>query len=111
MTNTDKKLDLLTDAINKLVNIPVAPVAPVAPVLPIAPILPIDDSRLTRVEVKIDGIKDDIKTLNDGITKQLGDHEIRIRLLEVSVTRIMSYGTALLFAVSIAQFLLSRLWK
>lgn len=105
---SDKKLDLLINAVEKLVANPVAPVLPVLPIAPIAPIAPIDDSRLTRVEVKIDGLKDDIKNLNDGTTLKISDHEIRIRIMETNLTRVMTWGTVGILLLGVAEFIINK---
>lgn len=39
------------------------------------------------------------------------DHETRIRILETTVTRLWTYGTALMFIIGIAEFFISKLWK
>ncbi len=59
---------------------------------------------------ELKNIRADIATLNDGTTKTLSDHEIRLKSLEISNSKIMSYGTALIFAIGIAEFFLSKLW-
>jgi|ERR1035437_599061 hypothetical protein len=111
------KIDDLTRAIEKLIAkevAPVAVVAPVAPVLPIAPVLnvnPEDHNLLIKLDGKVDALKDDIKVLNDGTTLRLADHETRIRLTEASITRIMSYGTALIIFVGIIEFLINKFVK
>jgi hypothetical protein len=117
--NTNKKLDSLINAVEKLVANPVAAVAPVLPVLPIAPVAPIapliinqdDHNLLIKLDGKVDALKDDIRSLNDGTTTKINDHEVRIKTLESTTTKLWAYGTALVFAVGLAEFLLSRFWK
>src|ERR1035437_24651 len=85
-TSSDKKLDALIQAVEKLVATPVAPVAPVLPIAPIAPVLPIDNSitqdlivRFTRLEENVrlnfQQVKDAIKELTDGTSKRIDNIE------------------------------------
>lgn len=59
---------------------------------------------------ELKNIRADIATLNDGTTKTLTDHENRLKGLEITTTKIMSYGTALVFIIGIAEFLISKLF-
>ena len=66
MSNTDKKLDILIQDIQKLINNPVAAVAPVAPVAPILPLIPPnsgDHDLLTKLDTKVDQIQFDVTAL------------------------------------------------
>src|ERR1035437_1236037 len=85
-SSTDKKLDALVQAVEKLVANPVAPVLRVAPIAPIAPVAPIDISatqdlivRFTRLEENVrlnfQQVKDAIKELTDGTSKRLDNVE------------------------------------
>lgn len=114
---SEKKLDKLTALLEKLLANPVAPVAPIAPIAPIAPVLPLitanpgDHDLLIQLGTKVDALKEDIKLLGDGTTSQLKDHETRIKSLEVITTRLMAYGTALIFAVSVVEFFIGKVLK
>ena len=80
------QLTLLTEAIEKLINNPVAPVAPVLPIAPVAPVLPIvqpnsgDHDLLTSFRseslVEFRTIKEAIKELTDGTSKRIADLEM-----------------------------------
>jgi len=62
-----------------------------------------DHDLLIKLETKMDGLKDDIKGLSDGTSKQISDHEIRINSLEVEKTRtavLLSIGIGLLGLLS-----------
>lgn len=140
MTNIDKKIQLLTIAVEKLVANPVLPVAPVAPVAPILPIAQIhngDHDILTSFRseslVEFRTIKEAIKELNDGTSKRISDLEneklntkdsypvlykkdVEDRLDKLEnktqehnniITKMWSYGVALIFLVGIVEFLLS----
>ena len=81
----ESRIDGLTAAIEKLLNREVAPIAPIAPVAPVLPIVEHnsgDHDLLITLDTKVDALKDDIRNINDGTTKTLNDHEIRLRYLE-----------------------------
>ena len=92
MSITDKKIDALTQAIEKLLAREVAPIAPVAVVAPVAPVLPIvqqnnDDHNILlefRAETitELRNIRIDIKNITDGTGATLTDHETRLRSIE-----------------------------
>ena len=120
MTNDSKQLALLTQAIEKLVNNPIAPIAPIAPVLPIAPVKQDDHNLLIKLDVKVDQIQFDVtelkkqnniyvtQTEHSEVVKIGSDHETRIRLLEVSVTKVMQWGVIALIILGIAEFLVQK---
>jgi hypothetical protein len=56
-----------------------------------------DHDLMIKLEVKMDGIKDDIRELKDGTKSQLNDHEIRLNSLETKNTR-----TTVLLSIVIA---------
>ena len=60
---------------------------------------------------ELKNIRTDIQNLNDNTAGKLEDHEQRIRINTDRITKLWSYGAALLFLTSIVQFLLSRYWK
>jgi hypothetical protein len=84
------KIDCLLEAVEKLINNPIAPIAPVAPVLPIAPLPPVnnlDHDLLQRLDTKVDALKDDIKAIQTGTSAQIDNHERRLNTLETSKTK------------------------
>lgn len=48
-----------------------------------------DHDLLIELKTKIEGIRDDIKDLSDGTTKQIADHETRLNTLETEKTKIV----------------------
>jgi TolA-binding protein len=121
MANNDsKQLALLTQAIQKLVDNPVAVVAPVAPVLPIAPVNQEDHNLLIRLDQKVDSIQLDVtdlkkqnniyvtQTEHSEVVKVQSDHETRIRTLETSVTKVMQWGTISIILLGIIEFLVQK---
>lgn len=96
MNSIDQKLDKLTSAIEKLIATPIAPVLPIAPVAPVAPVLPITASNpgdhdliielKTTVTTGFAEVKERIQGLTDGTSRQLADHEERLRTVETSAT-------------------------
>jgi hypothetical protein len=84
-SSTDKKLDLLVQAVEKLVATPVAPVLPVAPIAPVAPVLPLNNDdliiRFTRLDENVTlnfkQVKDAIKELSDGTATRINSLEVK----------------------------------
>lgn len=118
MSSTDKKLDLLLVAMQKMLDNPVAPIAPIAPVAPVLPIVQTnsgDHDMLVafRAETvaELKNIRTDIATLNDGTSKRIDDHEIRIKSNETKITQLWSYGTVLIFLIGIVEFFISKVLK
>lgn len=105
MKNIEQRFEQLLIAIEKLG-------API-PAIPAVPALlgTLDHDLIIRLGEKIDGLKEDIKELKDGMTTKTEDHEKRIKSLEISVTKLFSYGTALIFVVGVVQFLITKFWK
>lgn len=88
----------------------------------------------SEVRTKLDGLVDQVKKLDDGLAKRidtvekeklntcdsypvlykegvettLKDHEKRIKSGEITDTRLISYGTALIFIIGIVEFILSN---
>lgn len=120
---SDKKLDLLLIAINKLASKEVAPVAPVAPVLPLAPINNGDHDLLTKLDTKVDQIQMDVtalkaqnsvyvtRTEHQEVVRIQADHEARIRIVEVAMVKIMQWGTIAVLLLGVAEFILTHYWK
>ena len=58
-----------------------------------------DHDLLIELKTKLEGIREDIKNLSDGTTKQIADHELRINNLETDKTRttvMLSIGVGIL---------------
>jgi hypothetical protein len=121
-----KQLKKLTDAIEKLIANPVLPVAPVAPVAPVLPIVQTntgDHDLLQRLDTKVDLIQSDItelkkqntvyvnQTEHNEVVKIQVDHEQRIRNLETSNTRILTWGSMAIIAVGILETVLTIYFK
>lgn len=96
-----------------------------------------DHDKIIEVLVKMDELKTDIKELSDGTTtritnlengklntcdsypvlykvaveKMFDDHENRIRINTIKITQIMTWGSAAIIAIGIAEFLLNLLIK
>src|ERR1035437_5007879 len=122
-SNTDKRLQDLTNAIERLVSREVAPIAPVAPVLPVLPIAPQnhqDHDLLTKLDTKVDQIQNDVTALKNRdtiyvtkvehieVVRIQADHETRTRILETATTRIMTWGTMAIIFLGIAEFLVQK---
>ena len=108
-----KMTDLLI-AINKVAApIPAIPaIAPIAPI-PAIPQITIsgDHDLLQKLDVKVDSLKEDIKGLSDGTTKQISDHETRIKTLENNTTKLMAYGVSAMLIIGFIQSLVLKFWK
>ena len=72
----------LIAAVERIASHSVAPVAPIAPIAPLAPVHSGDHDLLITLVAKVDGVKEDIRILNDGTSTKIADHETRIRGLE-----------------------------
>lgn len=142
------QIQLLTEAVEKLINHPVAPVLPVLPIAPVAPIAPIDNTisndlivKFARLEenVKLNfqQVKDAIKELNDGtanrinklendklniqdsyplmykvdVDKAIKDLQTDTKAQGTAITKLWSYGIALIFIVGIVEFIISNFVK
>lgn len=128
---TEKKLDMLIQVVQKLLDNPVPTVTPISPIAPVAPVAPLlstavlhsgDHDVITALVVSVGNLEKKV----DAIALQLDskyttidehkvvvgiqtDHETRIRNNEVSITKIMSYGSALIVFVGILEFLISKI--
>lgn len=118
MSQTDKKLDTLINAVEKLIAkevAPIAPVLPIAPIAPIAPVIPINPGDhdlivglvkdVTNIQVTVNKLAERDETYVSKVDFQ--DHEIRIRFVE----KWMWIGFGLLTAIQIAATLLSKFYK
>jgi len=81
-----------------------------------------DHDLLIELKVQMSGLKEDIKELgnkteaqvkvmSEGTVIDLSDHEKRIRELEKSVTRILTYGSAIIIVLTLLEFLLTKIIK
>lgn len=70
-----------------------------------------DHDLIIKLDTKMDALKEDIQKLNDGVSKQIGDHETRIKVLEKGMTKLMAYGTAVIFAVGVVEFFVQKFWR
>lgn len=75
----ENKIGELLLAIEKIASNQVAPITPIAP---IASVSSEDHDLLITLVTKVDGVKEDIRVLNDGTNAKINDHETRIRSLE-----------------------------
>ena len=66
-----------------------------------------DHDLLVELRTEMRGLRDDLREMKDGIKEKADDHEARIRVLETNQTRILTWGTAALFALGVAEFLVS----
>lgn len=118
INKTDKKLSELTILVEKLINREVAVVAPVAPVLPIAPVAPVlpvntgdHDFLLTfssEVKVRLDNINDTLIKLSNGTASQIAALEMKTEKNTNDITKIMTFGTALIIFVGIIEFVINK---
>ena len=119
----ENKLDKLIELVNLLAKKEVA-LSPITPTLPINnPHVGDHDTIIKLVamseslEKKVDIISTKLDTKyttteeHAAVVEKLNDHDTRIKILEVTVTKIWSYGTALIFILGIIQFLLGQFWK
>lgn len=69
-----------------------------------------DHDLIIKLDTKMDGLKEDIKNLNDGTTKQINDHETRIRSNSADIivvkTQIKVWGSAILLVMALIQIAL-----
>lgn len=70
-----------------------------------------DHDLIVKLDTKVDALKDDIKLLNDGANTRQLDHEVRIKSLESTTTKLYAYGASLVFAAGVIQFFLAKFWK
>ncbi len=95
-----------------------------------------DHNMLVSLNTKMEGLKEDIAELKNGTSSRiaqleqekvntrdsypvlykpkveecLADHETRIRSVETSVTRVMTYGSAGIILLGIIEFILQKVW-
>ena len=81
-----------------------------------------DHDLLIELRAEMRAVRADIKELKDGMALTIKDHETRIRYLEETITTTEAskrgsdnatriWGTVLIFAVGIAEFILTRIYK
>lgn len=93
-------IDALITAVEKIASHQAAPIAPIAPIAPLAPVHSGDHDLLITLVAKVDGVKEDIRVLNDGTSAKISDHETRLRALEKiqeSSSGTMSITTKIVF--------------
>lgn len=115
----EKQIEELTAIANKLSMI--AP--PTVPITPVSISNSGDHDLLTKLDTKLGILQTTVDKLverdNNYIAREEwkthlsadADHETRIKILEIGFTKLMAYGTALIFAVGIAEFFISKLLK
>ena len=67
-----------------------------------------DHDLIIKLDTKMDGLKEDIKALNDGTSAKISDHELRIKALEISITKVFTFGAVALIILGIVQFLVGK---
>lgn len=67
-----------------------------------------DHDLLITMHEQIKGIKNDIKDLKDGTSTTLADHENRLRVVEVGNTQTRTWGSVIIIAIGILEFLLIK---
>jgi len=106
----ENRIDALITAVEKIASHQVEPVAPIAPFAPLAPVHSGDHDLLITLVAKVDGVKEDIRVLNDGTSTKISDHETRIRGLEkiqeassgsISLTNRIVMGACAIVLVSV----------
>lgn len=132
MTSTNEKLDQLLRVMERIaVPIPAIPAIPAIPQIPQIPAIPAlvqytaDHDLLVEINTEVKGLKESFKKLTEKedthVTQYefnerkkatdtlFTDHEERIRGNEVSITRIMTFGSAIIVITTIAQFVINLL--
>lgn len=133
MTNKDLELKIenLTRIIERVaVPIPAIPAIQAIPAIPAIPPLPQytgDHDLIVEINTEVKGLKEAFKKLAEkedthatkieffermAVTDKIfNDHETRIRSNEVSITRILTWGTSMMFVLGLSEFLLLKVWK
>lgn len=123
------KTDPLATEIRRLSEI-VTRMTPPIPAIPAIPPLPQytgDHDLLVKLDTKVEGIMIDVKKLTDkeethvakidyndhivATNKIHDDFEVRIRSNEVSITRILTWGTSMIFVLSLVEFAVLKIFK
>lgn len=74
------------------------------------------DTKMIELKIAVDKLTErdsdfiTVRTFEAHLLKEQSLEE-RTRTNEISITRIMSYGTALIFAVGISEFIIGKVWK
>lgn len=106
-----REFSRLTAIIEKMTP-PIPAIPPIPPILPIPAIPQIilsdDHNLLIKLDTKVDALKDDIKMLSDGTSTKINDHETRLRANEASITKILTWGTASIVILGVAEFILNQ---
>lgn len=102
------KMNEVLVAISKMGVSPAIPTV-IPAVIPISPSS--DHDLLQRLDGKVDGLKADIRSLADGTSTQLTDHEVRLKAVEKAITRIMAGGTVVIFILGVVEFIITKFWN
>jgi len=114
---TAKRFDDISRILERMaVPIPAIPAIPAIPSIPAIPPMGVfhsgDHDILTRLEenvgINFKQVKDAIKELTDGTKSQIEDHEKRIRENEKNITKIMTWGTALIIFMGVVEFFVNK---
>lgn len=108
------------------------PIPAIPPILPIPAIPPLptysnDHDLLTKLDTKVDILQTTVNDIakredthvtvmsfNSHITdddKIHADHETRMRGVELSVARILTWGSAVMVTLGLAEFVILKVWK
>lgn len=126
--STNQKIDRLIEIIGRIAApipaIPaIQPIPPIPAIPPLAPINTADHDLLLRVDTKLATLQTSVDKLviasggyitrdeHNQVLKTESDQEARIRAIEKSVTIVMTWGSALVVGLSIAQFVIGHFWN
>lgn len=119
------KLDHLIALMEKVaIPIPAIPAIPSIPPIPAIPaiITSGDHDLLTKLDTKVDQIQADVtvlknqdknnitQTQHQDLCDKAEDHETRIRNNESNITKILTWGSALILIIGIAEFVINKVY-
>jgi len=125
-SNIEQRLETLTAAVQKLISTSVAPVAPVAPIAPVLPVVQPysgDHDLLTKLDTKVDAMQITLDKITSGLDKNITpeqhkeliqivqDHETRIRENTKDITKVMTWGVALVVFLGVIEFVINMYIK
>lgn len=70
-----------------------------------------DHDLLVELKTEMRGLRDDFRDMKDGVKENVSDHEDRIRSLEKTQTQVITWGSAGIVILGVAEFLLGQLYK
>lgn len=70
-----------------------------------------DRDLLIELRTEMKGIREDIRDFKNGTDYEIKGHEGRIRSLEIAVSRIMTWGSAVLIGLGVLQIILEFVIK